>query len=61
MIIFDLKYFSYINSYLERREHNGQTIEPGWEEDLEDIVIQGPKTSTRISRKQVRNFKKLIR
>lgn len=48
--------FSYINSYLERREHNGQTIQPGWEEDLEDIVIRGPKTSTRISRKQVKYF-----
>ena len=37
--------FRFINSFLERSEINGQTIEEGWESrlDLEanDIIIQG--------------------
>jgi hypothetical protein len=35
------------------KESSGQTIEPGWEATLEDIVIQG-KNPSRIARKQVR-------
>ena len=52
-----LNSFSYINNFLERREVNGQTVEPGWESRLDiesnDIIIQG-NSSTRLSRKQVR-------
>lgn len=47
---------SYINSFLERNEQNGQAIEPGWESRLDieatDIIIQG-SSNTRVSRKQV--------
>lgn len=48
---------SFINGFLERTEHNGQPVEPGWESrlDLEsnDVVIKGSNT-TRVSKKQVR-------
>lgn len=41
---------------MERREVNGQAVEPGWESRLDieanDIIIQG-SNSTRLSRKQV--------
>jgi hypothetical protein len=47
---------SYLNTFIERNEQNGTTIEPGWEARLDvssnDIVIQGANT-TRLSRKQV--------
>lgn len=47
---------SYLNTFLERTELNGQAIPEGWESrldiDVNDVVIQG-KSSTRVSRKQV--------
>lgn len=50
---------NYINEFIERNEQQGTVIQPGWEERLDvsagDIVIQGSNT-TRVSRKQVRNF-----
>ncbi|KAL7052197.1 hypothetical protein ACKWTF_004814 [Chironomus riparius] len=55
---------SYINNFLERREVNGQTVEPGWESRLDiesnDIIIQG-NSSTRLSRKQNRGEQIIIR
>jgi hypothetical protein len=49
-----LKCVDYINEFLEKREQSGQTIEGGWELDIDtpDIYIQGTNP-TRISRKQV--------
>jgi hypothetical protein len=48
---------SYLNTFLERTEINGQAIPEGWESrldiDVNDVVIQG-KSNTRVSRKQVR-------
>lgn len=56
--IIKLNACSFINSFLERNDHNGITIEEGWESrldiDVNDIVIQGAST-TRVSRKKVKN------
>lgn len=47
---------AYLNSFLDRSEQNGTTIQAGWEArldlDVSDIVIQG-SNPTRLSRKQV--------
>lgn len=55
---------SYTNNFLERREINGQTVEPGWESRLDiesnDIIIQG-SSNTRLSRKQVMSEQILLR
>ncbi|KAG5675671.1 hypothetical protein PVAND_005557 [Polypedilum vanderplanki] len=56
---------SYINNFLERRELNGVTYEPGWESrfdiDSTDIVIQGSSSNTRISRQQVISRELILR
>ncbi|KAG5675670.1 hypothetical protein PVAND_005557 [Polypedilum vanderplanki] len=56
---------SYINNFLERRELNGVTYEPGWESrfdiDSTDIVIQGSSSNTRISRQQDLGHKLILR
>lgn len=47
---------SFINDFLERTEHNGQPVEPGWESrldiDANEVVIKGSK-NTRVPNKQV--------
>lgn len=55
---------SFINGFLERTEHNGQPVEPGWESRLDldsnEITIKGSSNTTRVSKKQVRLNKKLF-
>ncbi|XP_037903450.1 transmembrane protein 268 isoform X3 [Hermetia illucens] len=50
---------AYLNSFLDRSEQNGTTIQAGWEArldlDVSDIVIQG-SNPTRLSRKQERGL-----